>query len=573
MNMGIREVGRGAQRLSRRSVLRGTAAGAIGLGLAGCTSTTETPTVAPAATAVATAAPTRAAGAAPATTVAQPKRGGTVKTMATTVERNLEPHSSTGIGGAGGAGAAPCYSNLLTYKWGPDVTAPSYIPAPDLAESWAQPDDLTYVFKLRPGAKWHNIPPVNGRELVAEDIIYSFNRVRDQKTFASFLAGIVKMEAVDKSTLKLTLDKPNADILNNLAVNNLAIVARERVEQTGGSLDDPPLIGSGPFILDVFEVGQRVTGKRNPDYFLKGQPYVDGFESLRVTADPSLMLSAFRAGTVNVLMSGMTVQLAEDIHKAVPTASVGYVPADRNTGEVILNIQNDLFKDVRVRQAISKAIDRKTIVDTVWLGRGGYTAGLSLPDPSYGLADAELTRLLGRDVAGAKQLLSQAGVSNLSFEIIAPTYLSGAFVSAAELIQANLREIGVTTSLKTVDTPTLTTAQQSGNFQATIGTFAGAAPNGWLGARYKTGGGQNWAKYADPEMDRMIDQQAVLAKDPEGRKKVLQDVQRKIIGDAVYIPLVIYPAPFAQVAELRGFYPPTVVNAHSLLWTTVWLDK
>src|SRR5262249_39051496 len=156
--------------------------------------------------------------------------------------------------------------------------------------------------------------------------------------------------------------------------------------------------------------------------------------------------------------------------------------------EIMLNIQLDLFKDVRVRQAISKAIDRQAIIDTVFLGKGDLTNGLSLPDASYILPADGLTKLVSRDVGGAKRLLSQARVSNLSFEIVAPTYLSGAFVSLTEIIQANLRDVGVNTTIKPVDNATWANTQNTANFQALTGTFAGAAPNGWLGVRYKTGG-------------------------------------------------------------------------------------
>src|SRR5207244_9438000 len=120
------------------------------------------------------------------------------------------------------------------------------------------------------------------------------------------------------------------------------------------------------------------------------------------------------------------------------------------------NLSLDKFKDVRGRQAISKAIDRQAIIDTVWLGHGTpLSTNISVPDPSYLLPDAELKRLLARDVAGAKQLMSQAGVSNLSFEIATPTYLSGAVVEFTQLIQANLKEIGITVTIKTGDTATV----------------------------------------------------------------------------------------------------------------------
>src|SRR5205814_2289443 len=141
-----------------------------------------------------------------------PKLGGRGASMDTSPVRTLDPHANGGLSGSG-LNPAICYSLLLTYKTGPDVKPPSYIPTGDLADSWTQPDDLTYIFKLAPNIKWHNIPPVNGRELVADDIIYSYNRIREQKNYAAFLAGIAKMEAVDKATLKLTLEKPNADLL------------------------------------------------------------------------------------------------------------------------------------------------------------------------------------------------------------------------------------------------------------------------------------------------------------------------------------------------------------------------
>src|SRR5207248_2120179 len=113
-------------------------------------------------------------------------------------------------------------------------------------------------------------------------------------------------------------------------------------------------------------------GKRNPDYYFRGQPYVDGFESIRV-ADSSTFVNAFRTGDANLLASGVTIQQSEDIKKTVPGVNVIYIPNDRGTTELMLNMTLDIFKDVRVRQAISKAIDRQAIIDTVWLGRGAFT--------------------------------------------------------------------------------------------------------------------------------------------------------------------------------------------------------
>src|SRR5207247_7218556 len=141
-----------------------------------------------------------------------------------------------------------------------------------------------------------------------------------------------------------------------------------------------------------------------------------------------------------------------------------------------------------------------------------------------------------------------------AFEILAPTYLSGAFVTASELIQANLKEVGIDATIKTADAATHTAAQMAGNFQAATLSIGGRDLNSWLASIYKTGAGQNYAKYSSPEVDKLIEQQASLVKDPEGRKKIIQDIQRKVISDAVYIPILFFQSPFVTVPELTDYY-------------------
>jgi peptide/nickel transport system substrate-binding protein len=559
--------GGAARRLSRRGLLGSAAAGLAGLGVAACTPSAASP-AAPAAAPAATAGP--AATRAP--VAAQPKRGGTLRVMGGSDGRNVEPHVAGGASGAAGRGPLLCYSQLLAYKSAPDLKPPSYIPAPDLAESWTKADDVTYIFKLRAGVKFHNLPPVNGREFVAEDLLFTYDRIRALKSFAAYLAGIAKQEAIDRYTFKITLDKPNADLLDSLSNSNLVIVAKEAVEGVSGKLDDGPTIGTGPWIFESWKVNERFVAKRNPEYFLSGRPYLDAFEGLTNT-DGSNFVNALRGGAADVVATGLSSQQGLDLEKAMPGGKVLYIPWDRTTTELMLNANLDLFKDIRVRQAISKAIDRKAIVDSVWLGKAEPTVGLSFPDPSFRLADAEMNQLLGRDVEGARRLLAQAGASGLSFEILAPTYQAGAFIAMTELIQANLKDIGVSTTITPVDSQTLTAAQVAGNFKALTGTFASAAPNGWLPTRYKTGGAQNWVKVSDPEMDRLIDQQFVMVNDPDGRKKVLQDIQRKIISDAIYVPLVLYYAPTAMRPEVKDCYPPANPSLQYKFWIDTWLDK
>src|SRR5262249_51201223 len=143
-----------------------------------------------------------------------------------------DPHMRDGS--MSGLGNDVCYSQLLTYKWGPDLKPPSYVPVGDLAESWTQPDEMTYLFKMRPGVKFHNIAPVNGREVTAEDVIYSYQRAQSLRVYSQRFTGISKLEAPDKLTLKVTLDKPNPDFLATLAeATGTQIIAKEVVDQRG----------------------------------------------------------------------------------------------------------------------------------------------------------------------------------------------------------------------------------------------------------------------------------------------------------------------------------------------------
>jgi ABC-type transport system substrate-binding protein len=392
------------RRQSRRQVIRRGALGAVGLWLVACG---------------APAAPTARGGPA-----APPARlGGTIRTGTTANERNLDPQQLNG--GDGSHGSSNCYNQLLTFKWGPDVKVPAYIVIGDLAQSWTQADDLTYTFKLRPDVKWHNIAPVNGRELVADDVVYSCQRIRELKSFSPLLAGITKMDAVDKSTLKLTLEKPNADLLANLASYYLKIVAGEAVA-VNGSLDNGPTIGTGPWIQDEFVPQGKFTAKRNPDYFIKDLPYADRFESIRTAGDITLIVNGFRSGNLDVAGSGLTTDHYDELSKAITKLKVTWMGLDRAADELGLNANFAPFKNKKVRQAIRKAIDWDAQV-ALNKGRAIITSGVALPAPEWDLPQDELKKARTRDVAGAKALLKEAGFENgFDLKFVVPNYLAGA---------------------------------------------------------------------------------------------------------------------------------------------------
>src|SRR5438093_11614368 len=194
--------------------------------------------------AVAAAAPT----ARPIAAIAQmPKRGGTLRLTFQADPLHFDPHQTLSF-----VTMVPlsfAYSRLVKVKAGPSVKPMTYPVEPDLAESWTQPDDKTYVFKLKKGVRWHPKPPVNGRELTADDIKYTYNRFL---TIAGngnkpVLDSIDRIDVLDKHTVKFTLKETNAWFLDMLASTSAWIIAKECVEKFGDLKKAESAVGTGPW--------------------------------------------------------------------------------------------------------------------------------------------------------------------------------------------------------------------------------------------------------------------------------------------------------------------------------------
>jgi peptide/nickel transport system substrate-binding protein len=562
------------RRLGRRRLLRGAALAGAATGvvsLAGCART------APPSASEATASPAAPTSAAPAPSVAaaQPsatpraKYGGAFRHAGIADTASLDTHQTvTGYLHVWGPGVA--YSKLLQFKADPPVKALEIVPVGDLAESWDQPDDTTYVFKLRKDAKFHNIAPVNGRPVVAQDVKLSFERQIALKVNASNLPAGAKFEAVDPQTLKITLERPDADILPSLAQYQNKIIPHESWELKG-DLNEGPIIGSGPWIFEKWERNSVANLVKNPDYYVKGLPRVDRLEFPRIL-DASTRYGAFRAQQVDALPGvAFTPTDGETLKKAGPDIVLDGFQSVSNDN-MAMNTTKPPFNDVRVRQAFFKALDRQQLIDTVLSGKGWYYSGVFMPKEDWYLPEAELRNLVKRDVAGAKQLLAQAGVApGAEFEAVVGV-VRDSVLDAAQLVKAQLADIGIVLTIKPVDTATFSRVviQDRGHF---VGFGGGALPystNSDLYVSHHSTGSQNRAALKDPKLDQMIEQQATMVKDPDGRKKLLQDIQRYILNSAHLFPL------YGLVDQrLRWKYvqdwPEKVFMAEPFV--TAWLDK
>jgi peptide/nickel transport system substrate-binding protein len=560
----------GRRTVPRRTILRGAALLGVptGMGaLAGCSGSTATGSAATAAPASATppsASPTQVAAA------AKPKYGGTFRIASSEEVAHLDPHQNVSTT-LSVTGPAIAYSKLVQFKVDSSVKPSERIPTGDLAESWQQVDDTTYVFKLRPNAKWQNIAPVNGRPVVAEDVKYSFERQLALKTNAAVLGGLVKVDAVDAQTVRVTLAKPDADFLVTFADTRNKIVPHEVVEQKG-DLKEGPVIGSGPWVVDQYQNTSGTIFRRNPDYYFKGLPYVDRLE-IPVVRDPATRDSAFRAKQLDALRQ-LTAQDAEALARFSPDVAREAFKAPQGI-YVSLNTTKPPFNDIRVRQAIFKAINKQQIMDFEFNGQAWYYPGVRMATEDQYLPDDEVRAIYKQDVAGAKRLLSEAGVpAGAAFELTV-TNLGAYYVDTAQLVKSDLASVGIDLTIKTVDIAGyVANVYQNATFEMAVSTTSpNSSTNAELFSVHHTGGARSASKLSDPKLDALIEQQAVMVRDPEGRKKLLKDLQRYILNSAHQIYLAGQFVQGIRWNYLKDFFPGYFDTGLEENYVLLWLEK
>src|SRR5215472_12670406 len=351
------------------------------------------------------------------------------------------------------------HSRLLRHKAGPSTAPGTFVLEGDLAESWSQPDDTTYIFKLRRGMRFHPKPPVNGRELTAEDVVYSMERFRtvSGNPQAYMLAALDKVEALDRYTVKFTVKEPFAWFLNMLANPvTLAIVARECVEKFGDLKKPEAVVGTGPWMLDSYRPNVGYTLVRNPNYFLAGLPYIDRIEVF-VDEDYGSRIAAFLGGKYDLgwefpgsINRTDWVQIKEQLKRRRPGLQTVEYPTNVAT-KVIMRTDRAPYSDVRVRRAMSHALNRQGLIEAVLEG-GGVTNGAvpaalkewALPVDQLG----EGSRYYKFDPVEARRLLAEAGYPRgFSTVLDFHNFGSTALVDAMQLVVKDFKDVGIEVKL------------------------------------------------------------------------------------------------------------------------------
>jgi peptide/nickel transport system substrate-binding protein len=437
----------------------------------------------------------------------------------------------------------------------------------DLATSWEIPNPTTYVFKLRKGVKFHN-----GREMTAEDVRYSIERIRDPKNGSPVrdtYADVEKIEVVDRHTIRLTLGRPNAALLSGITGRASYVVPKEEVDKHGSL--QKVMVGTGPFKLAEHVPGDFARFVRNEQYYEAGLPYLDGF-TIKIIKDESSRLAALRRGTVDV--TWIKAIEIEELARREKGLNWSETPEARHL-YIWLNTKEAPFNNVKLRQAVAASLNRQEIIDTVLLGRGKLTTGLPPATVPYALSETETAALpfYKQDYGLVKRLLAEAGHPN-GFEFTFKTSPhSPDYVPAAQVIQRQLAKGGITMKIEQMEWGALLKAfREKSNFQAmAFARIWYADPEGYVFDTTHSKGSINAGAYASAEVDRLLDEQRATV-DSRKRVALWQDLQRIYAQDVPIIwPYAMRTRYNVWRPTLKGFEP--MANASRVYLRQTWVEK
>ncbi len=349
-----------------------------------------------------------AAGPSPsASTAAGPKKGGTLILARAGEVTNLDPHKVPAFT------SARVFELVYSYLMRLDE---NLAVQPDLAESMptTSSDGKTVTVKIRSGVKFHN-----GDALTSADVKYTFDRIIDAKNAAvarSFFGDVDTISAPDATTVVFNLKTPNAALIAYMAHPNTGIVSKKIGEANADLSKKETAIGSGPFKLAEWVPDNYMRFEANKDYYVSGQPYLDGIR-INVVPDETAITAALRTKAAD-----MAIVVDAKVARTLRSESGVTLSAKPSLSYNLLfvNTKRAPFDNLKVRQAIAYAIDRKAIIDAVAFGEGEVTGPIAPGLANYALPTSQYP-LYTRDVAKAKQLLTEANVGPVSFTMLTQT--------------------------------------------------------------------------------------------------------------------------------------------------------
>jgi ABC-type transport system substrate-binding protein len=439
---------------------------------------------------------------------------------------------------------------------------------PGLAESWEVEGEDTIVLHLREGVKFHD-----GTTMEAQDVVASleFARNPDAKSpMAWMLDPIESLEAVDARTVQIKTGAV-VDVLNALATPVAGVSSQEAIAEYGIGLGENP-IGAGPFKLESWDRGSQVVLTRFEDYWEQGKPYLDKVV-FKIILEEFTRLSSLRTGDLDIVynLSFANVEQVEEMKGFDTNIFSTYI-----VYYLALNMKKEPFSDVRVRQALNYAIDRNAITKAVT--RGYAIPAITDIAPEMAGSLKGVRQPYPYDPEKAEELLEQAGYPNgFSMKLLVGSNSPDA--ETGVVLQEYYKNIGINVELVSEESSTLWNHLQAGNYEDAAMSFwypdfpdaAGTLVPFCYSTNTPPDGCCNFSYYANPEVDKLLDQ-AAAETDLQRRAELFQQVNEIIYEDAPRVWIYHIKEAMPSTLKVKGLNPgPMFFFQHFL--QDVWLAE
>jgi len=488
----------------------------------------------------------------------QPKKGGTLVLARAGEVTNLDPHKVPAFT------SARVFELVYSYLMRLDDALGVQ---PDLAESapTVSSDGKTVTVKIRSGVKFHN-----GDPLTSADVKYTFDRIIDTKTAAvarSFFTDVDTITAPDATTVVFNLKNPNAPLIAFMAHPNTGIVSKKIGEANADLSKKETAIGSGPFKLAEWVPDNFMRFEANKDYYVSGQPYLDGIR-INVVPDESGLTAALRTKAAD--MAIITNANVARTLRAESGVTLSAKPS-LSYNLIFVNTKRKPLDNLKVRQAIAYAIDRKAIIDAVAFGEGEVTGPIAPALANYALPTSQYP-LYTRDVAKAKQLLQEANVGPVSFTMLTQTTEPAYAKDIAQLVQQQLAEIGVTMKIETLEFTQWVDRWLKADFDMAPGLNGGGPDPDFYVYRYFTNDGNlNFVTSYQNTVSSDAIKTARATTDVAKRKDLYTTAQKELVNGVPFIWLFVGRDYNAALPTTKGFVH--LPNGSVIYLRQTWLDK
>jgi len=464
-----------------------------------------------------------------------PKMGGTLRYGTVTEVASLDPHVY--VGSAWKVLIEAIYSPLVGYDTKGRIVS-------RLAERWEAPDAKTTIFHLRTGVTFHD-----GTALTPQDVKFSLERILDPKTGATLrtnLAGVT-VSVSGNSAVKLETAEPNATLLSVLALPEASIVSKKWIES--GPNVKVQANGTGPFVLKAYEPSVRALLEKNPNYFIKGQPHLNAVEFRMIKSDDA-RVNALRTNAVDMIDFVPWKDI--DTLRRAPNINV-----DSSGGAFMnlwFNATKKPYNDVRVRKAFAYAIDRAAISKAAFFGHGTPIEGppTTSDSPFY---NKDLAKTYKYDPARAKALLAEAGYPNgFDFEFLVFQGL-GIYTSTAQIVQANLKDVGINAKIQLVEFADLLDRKNKANYDVMIYGVSMKLTDPDVYAYYLGADSSYWAKpigYRDEVLEKLLTAGRSTV-DLNNRKAIYHKVEQRVMETSPWVFINFREQAQAYTKKVRGY--------------------